>query len=258
MQKRFLAAARVTEPPATLDGYAKAVTTVLEQLKRDGAVALKFEAAYLRPLDFAQVAASEAARIYARHVKRGAPSPADYKALQDYLFFHIAREAGRLGLAVHLHVSAGAGSQFELGGSNPLLLEPVLRDSALRQTSFVIVHGGWPFTKEVAFLMNHPNVYADFSAQTFLLSPRKLSEVLRDWLEWYPEKVLFGTDTFPGSPAVGWEEVGWLTTNSARQALALALTGMVNDGLITRERARELARMVLRDNAIKLYRLNSR
>jgi len=37
--------------------------------------------------------------------------------------------------------------------------------------------------------------------------------------------------------------------------LALALSGMVNDGEITRERAVELARMVLRENAVKLYGL---
>ena len=40
---------------------------------------------------------------------------------------------------------------------------------------------------------------------------------------------------------------------TAREALALALTGMMNDREITRERAVELARMVLRENAIKLY-----
>jgi predicted TIM-barrel fold metal-dependent hydrolase len=100
-------------------------------------------------------------------------------------------------------------------------------------------------------------VYADFSAQTFLLYPRALSEVLRNWLENYPEKVLFGTDAFALTPEVGWEEGGWLAVITARQALALALTGMMNDGEITRERAIELARMVMRDNAIKLYGLKS-
>src|SRR2546429_7812478 len=37
-----------------------------------------------------------------------------------------------------------------------------------------------------------------------------------DWLEWYLEKVLFGTDLAPGTPQVNWEEIGWLTTSSAR------------------------------------------
>ncbi|MCA1592753.1 MAG: amidohydrolase, partial [Acidobacteria bacterium] len=100
-----------------------------------------------------------------------------------------------------------------------------------------------------------PNVYIECSSLTFLLSVRELSEVLRSWLEFVPEKVLFGTDAFEISPEVGWADHGWLTISSARQALALALTGMIKDGEITRERAVELARMVMRDNAIKLYKL---
>lgn len=46
-----------------------------------------------------------------------------------------------------------------------------------------------------------------------------------------------------------------MTNKTAREALAIALTGMMNDGDIARERALELARMVLRENAIKLYAL---
>ena len=107
----------------------------------------------------------------------------------------------------------------------------------------------------MASLMSKPNVYADFSAQTFLIYPRELSEVLRNWLESLPDKALFGTDAFSFGPEVDWGEVAWLSNTSARQALALALTGMINDGEIDRTRAIELARMVLHDNAAKLYGL---
>ena len=256
--KRYLAEWKLNSPPVDFNAYlSKVISATLEKQKQNGAIAVKFEAAYLRPLDFSDVPKSEAARIYLRHIRGLPASPSDYKKLQDFVFRYIAREAGRLGLAVHMHIAAGAGGQFELSGSNPLLLDSVFNDLSLSKTNFVIVHGGWPFTKEVAFLMNKANVYADFSAQTFLLSPRKLSEVLRDWLELYPEHVLFGTDLFPGTPEIGWEEMGWLTSNTGRQALALALTGMLNDGLITRERARELARLVMRENAIRLYNLGS-
>jgi hypothetical protein len=256
--KRYYAESKLNGPPADFNAYlSRVISATLERQKQNRVIAVKFEAAYLRAMDFSDVPKSEAARIYLRHVRGLPPSPFDYKKLQDFIFRYIAREAGRLGLAVHMHIAAGAGGQYELSGSNPLLLDSVFNDLSLSKTNFVIVHGGWPFTKEVAFLMNKANVYADFSAQTFLLSPRKLSEVLRDWLELYPEHVLFGTDLFPGTPEIGWEEMGWLTSNTGRQALALALTGMMNDGLITRERARELARMVMRENAIRLYNLGS-
>ena len=51
----------------------------------------------------------------------------------------------------------------------------------------------------------------------------------------------------------GWEEGVWLGATTARRALALALTGMMRDGEIDRPRAEALARMVLHDNAAKLY-----
>ena len=256
--KRYLAESKAEALPATLDEYLKkVVTATLERQKRDGAVAVKFEAAYLRLLDFDDAPESEARRVYAKYVKGGEPPPVEYKLLQDYLFRYIAREAGRLGMADHIHAIDGAGSFYKQSGSNPLLLESAFNDPGLRKTNFVIVHGGYPFTKQTASLMSKSNVYADFSAQTFLLYPRALSEVLRNWLEYYPDKVLFGTDAFVLTPEVGWEEGGWLAITTARQALALALTGMINDGEITRDRALEMARMVMRDNAIKLYGLKS-
>jgi predicted TIM-barrel fold metal-dependent hydrolase len=157
-------------------------------------------------------------------------------------------------MAVHIHTGGGCGSYFMLLGSNPANLESVLSDASLRKTNFVLLHGGaGAFTKYTAYLLMKPNVYADFSEQTWLISTRKLSEVLRDWLEWYPEKVLFGTDLYPNTPEINWEEIGWQTTQSGREALAIALTGMMQDGEITRQRALQLAHMVLHDNAAKLY-----
>jgi predicted TIM-barrel fold metal-dependent hydrolase len=257
LQKRYRGESGVATLPPTLDEYvAKAVTPTLERQQQGGAVAVKFEAAYLRSLNFAEPQEDEARRIYVRYVTEGAPSKADYIKVQDFLFRVIAREAGRLGLAVHIHTGAGCGGYFDLAGSNPSLLDSVLNDASLRKTNFVLVHGGaGPYTKVTAFLFSKPNVYADFSEQDWMLSPRALSAVLRDWLEWYPEKILFGTDLFPGTPEIDWEEIGYMTSTTGREALALALTGMVGDGEITQERALELARMVLRENAIKLYGL---
>lgn len=256
MLKLYMSDLRVAVPPRTLDEYTSGIVApTLQRWKRAGALALKFAAAYQRTLDFADVPETTASRIYARHVKGGAPTTADYKALQDYLFRYIAREAGRIGLVIHVHVGAGASGYFDPDGASPFRLLSVLNDPSLRETKFVLIHGGAPFAQQTKFLIYKPNVYTDFSGQTFLLSPRELSQTLRSWLEYAPEKILFGSDAFEITPAVSWEEHLWLTTNSARLALALALTGMMNDGEVTRARASELARMVLRVNAAKLYGL---
>ena len=257
--RRYFSESNVARPPVTLADYlARVVTPTLERQRRGGAVAVKFEAAYLRGLDFDEASQADAARVFGRYSRGGEAPPAEYKTLQDFLFRYVAREAGRLGMAVHIHTGAGCGNYFYVKGSEPALLESAFNDPTLRKTNFVMLHGGSPFDREIAPLVAKPNVYADFSAQTLLLSPHELADVLRRWLTLYPDKILFGTDTFPGTPEVDWEEVGWQTTTTARQALALALSGMVRDGEITRERASEIARDVMRENAVKLYGLGAR
>src|SRR5205807_1598059 len=142
----------------------------------------KFEAAYLRTLAFDAADRAGADRIYSQFTgAHGAPPDGGYKLLQDYLFRYIAAECGRLGMAVHLHTMAGAGGYFDVAGANPLHLEAVLNDPALRKTNFVMVHGGWPFTREITALLTKPNAYLDFSAQSLLLSAGTLAGTIREW-----------------------------------------------------------------------------
>ncbi len=254
--QRYLKESGAGQPPSSLGEYlGRVVTPTLERHTKGGAVAEKFEAAYLRSLEFDPVERSEADRIYARCINKGIPPDREYKALQDYLFRFIAAECGRLGMAVHLHVMAGGGSYFDVQGDSPLLFESVLDDPGLRKTKFVMVHGGWPFTKEITPLLEKPNAWLDYSGQSLALSPAVLAQTLREWLEYVPEKVMFGTDAYPYSDEMGWEESAWLAARQGREALGRALTAMMRDNEITRERAFELALMVLRDNARKLYGL---
>jgi predicted TIM-barrel fold metal-dependent hydrolase len=248
--KRYYSESGIASKPATLDDYLnKIVRPTLERHKQAGAVAEKFEMAYLRSLAIGNPAKADAEKFYAT-------GNGDYKALQDYIFHFIATECGRLGMAVHFHTGAGGGGYFDVSGSNPMLLEPLFNDPVLRKTNFVMLHGGWPFSRQLTALLTKPNVYADFSALTFVNSPHEVSEVLRAWLDYVPEKVLFATDAYPFAPPdMGWEEAGYVANSVGREALTLALTDMIRENDITRDRALELARMALRDNARKLYGL---
>ena len=252
--QRYLSESGVRGLPGTLADYCRTVVTAtLERQKAGGAVAEKLEAAYLRWLDFGPATETDAARIYARYVKGGPPPPADYKVVQDYLFAYLAREAGRLGMAIHIHVANGGGANYDQRGSNPLLLTWAFNEPSLRKTNFVIIHGGYPYYRETAGLLSKPNVYADFSALSYNEQVHGQAEFLRIWLSSWPEKILFGTDASPNTDETSWEETGWVASHTAREALAIALTGMVDDREITRTRALELARMALRENAKKLY-----
>ena len=257
-QPRRVAVGLEKAPPPWPD-YLNLITTRLQQWKGDGAVAVKFTTAYARSLDFAPVPETEARSTYEEYLKDGGAKPrdyrtAEYKAVQDFVFRHVVRETGRIGLPLHIHTGEGGGPVFGVAGSNPLLLESVLNDFTIQLPPIVLVHGGFPFERAVTALLQKPNVYADISGQTFFHSPQDLSNTLRSWLWAFPEKVLFGTDAM-GTGLRGWEEMTWIATRSGREALALALTGMMASGEITRARAEQIARMVLRDNAVRLYKL---
>jgi hypothetical protein len=257
--ERYLRELRITKLPATLDAYARTIVRpTLERWRSNGAVGIKFEAAYLRPLDFDDPDPAAARAIYARYVGGGVPSRAEYKTLEDYLVRVIAKEAGALNLTIQIHTLETFGGYYRSAGAAPHLLEPLVNDSTLRATKFVIVHGGWPLVGETQGLLSKPNVYADISMMDILLPPHQLAAVLRQWLGEWPDKVLFGSDAFDGGAEQGWEQVAWVGSITARRALAMALTGMLRDGEINRPRAEELGRMVMRQNALTAYDLGIR
>src|SRR5436190_6957495 len=264
--KKYLADLGLSKLPVTLDDYlAKVVTATLESQKKNGCVALKFEAAYLRSLGFnkaePQISTdfkiiNEAVReVYAKNVNGGEPTYEKYKLLQDLIFRYIAAEAGRLGMAIHIHSFPGAGNYFIANDCDPLLLEPVFNDPALRNTKFVLIHGGGTFYLHTSAMLWKPNVFADISLMTRLWSAHQIAIVLRDWLSQFPEKVLFGTDAFNAGPGLGWELNAWIASATAREALTIALSGMLRDHEISPDRAKEIAVMVMRTNASKLYNL---
>ena len=252
--QRYMRDLGVAKPPTTLDEYVTSVLRpTLERQRRGGAVAVKFEIAYLRPLNFAEPNDAESRRIYAVYVNGGTPNEAEYRTLEDYLFHAIAREAGQLGMPVHIHTLDSFGGFYSARGGAPHQLETVFNDSTLRGTNFVMIHGGWPLFAQTQSMLGKPNVYTDISMMVLVAEHRELANTLRSWLTAWPEKVLFGTDAFDGGPDQGWEEGAYLGTSTARRALAMALTGMMRDGEIDRARAETLARMVLRENALRLY-----
>jgi predicted TIM-barrel fold metal-dependent hydrolase len=245
--------------PATLDSYVeKMVRATLQRQKSSGAVAVKFEAAYLRALDFAPASRADASRVYAKYaagnpISTTSPAMAEYKALQDYLFKQIALEAGRLGLAVHIHTGSGCGEFFDDSGADAMMLSPMLNDPDLRKTNFVVLHGNPPRERSVSALMIKPNVYVDMSVLEFYWSPTELARILRPWLELMPEHVLFGSDAGPFGAGLDWEETILIASRNARRALAIVLSDMVRDGTVTQDRAKEIAQRVLRGNAEQLY-----
>jgi len=239
--------------PADLAGYETFVRNTIADNQKRGGVAMKFEAAYFRTLYFSDPPREKAESIYAKYHSGGAPSADEYRLFQDYIFRVMIDQAGKLKLPMHFHTAVGIGDYFSLRQGNVLNLENVLRDPRYKNTTFVLVHGGWPYEREAALLTAVKNVYLDTSFQSELLYPSQLKPVLKQLLTLFPDKMMYGSDSFPFSEALGAEESFWLAAHTTRTALAAALAELVSERAITGEKALELAHLYLHDNAAKLY-----
>jgi len=81
-----------------------------------------------------------------------------------------------------------------------------------------------------------------------------MSAWLREWLELFPEKILYATDAYPYSQSMGWEESAYIANQNIRTSLGMALTGTIQDKQLTPAQAEKLAQMVLHANAEALYK----
>lgn len=250
---RYMKQAGVSQLPASLDGYLAFVTQMLEYNQKKGGIAEKFEAAYFRSLYFSDPPREAASRVYQKYRAQGVPTPQEYRTFQDYIFRFLVREGGRLHLPVHLHTAVGEGDYFSLQKGNVMNLENVVKDPRYLDTTFVLLHGGYPYYQQIIWLASMKNVFIDTSELGVLLYPSEFKNALKLWLQLYPEKITFGTDAYPYSAGLGSEEAYWLATNTARDALASALAEMIGCGEITEAQALDIARGYLHDNAARLY-----
>jgi len=222
-----------------LDEYLAMIDRVVGEKKRAGCVCLKSALAYDRALDFRPQSKRAAEKVFNRPPRNVAPE--ELKAFGNFIFDYICSLAARHDLPVQNHTGLG-----RLGGSNPMNLIPVIEKHP--DTRFVLFHGGYPWTEEVAALShNYGNVYVDLcwlpaigtSAAERLL--HSLIETARD-----SSRVTWGGDcwTIPESYA---------HSLAARQVVKKVLSEKVAAGYLTEDRARRWAERILNVNAQELY-----
>jgi hypothetical protein len=253
MLSRYKKQESVEGLPADLAGYEDFVHRTLVENQKRGGVAMKFEAAYFRTLYFSDPPRAEAETIYSKYRARGVPTATEYRLFQDYIFRVLVGEAEKLKLPVHVHTLLGIGNYFSQRNGNVVNLENVFHDVRYKNVIFVLLHGGWPYDTEAALLTGASNVYLDTSLQTQILYPSHFKEQLKQLLTLFPERMMYGSDAFPFGEAVGAEESFWIAARTTRTALAAALAELVSEGAFSEDKALELARMYLHDNAAKLY-----
>jgi hypothetical protein len=253
MLHRWMQQENVDKLPPDLAGYLAFISRVLDDNQKKGGIAMKFEVAYFRSTKFADPPREQADDVYQRFLNGGIPSEQEYRTFQDYIFRFLVREGGRLHLPVHVHSAIGIGDYFNLSEGNILNLENILRDPRYASTVFVMIHGGYPYQQQAIWLAAVKNVYLDTSLMELDMYPSEFRHVLKTWLETFPDKITFGTDSFPYNETLGAEESYWLGVQSARTALAAALAEMISEGEVSEPQAVQLAHGYLHDNAVAIY-----
>jgi uncharacterized protein len=253
MLRRWMQQEGMSKLPPDFSSYLSFISRSLEDNQKKGGIAMKFEVAYFRSTKFGDPTREQAEEIYKRYVGGGVPDPNDYRIFQDFVFRYLIQEGGRLHLPVHVHSAVGIGDYFNLTESNIMNLENILRDPRYSNVTFVMIHGGYPLEREAIWLAAVKNVYMDSSLMEIAMYPSEFKHSLKQWLETFPDKITFGSDSFPYNDTLGAEESYWLGVQSARWALAAALAEMISMGEVDETQALQLAHGYLHDNAVKLY-----
>jgi len=234
------------QPPQSFDEYLQFVDASVQQRVAEGVVSLKIASAYVRPIDFRPASYQDAAASYAALAAGQADT--DRRPLENFIVQRLAQFAADQGLPVQIHVGMGHPEPgMRIVNGSPFLLETFLNIRSLNRLKVTLLHGGYPFSSEMAALaQTYGNVFIDFSWMPYL-HHFYLRQKLSEWMEILPaNKLLFGSDA--GAP-----EFHVASAHYARQALNHVLNDGVQRGVWNAQQVDWLARRALHDNAAELH-----
>ncbi len=235
-------------PIRTLDDYLASAGRLFQKFQERNAVCLKNSMAYGRSLDYTEVSADDARKLFSR--PSGSLSMDEKKALQDFMFHWIIEKSIALGLPIQIHTGYLAGNGNTLENSRPVKLNNLFLKH--RDARFVLFHGGYPWTGEYAALGKmFPNVSLDL-VWLPQISREAAVRGLDEMLDTVPyNKFFWGGDCHFIEESAGSLAFG-------KDVVAQVLAMRVERGLMTEALAREVARGIFRDNAIRFFKLNAR
>jgi hypothetical protein len=236
--------------PGSLGDYLKCLDDALARYLKVGVVGLKCGLAYRRSLRFEVVERAEAERLFERALRDELPA-AEAVPLQDFLFHEVCDRAGALRLPYQIHTGLQAGTRrANIQQTNPALLSNTLQ--AHPGTKLDLFHGGYPYGGELATLAkNFPNAYIN-ACWLAIIAPSVLRRQLHEWLDTVPHNKLqaFGGDYFM-------PELAYAHSLMAKEAVADVLAERVEAGYLAEADAPVLARRLLAENGIALFKLTA-
>ncbi len=233
-----------------LDSYVTLLETAFQQAVNRGIVGIKSALAYHRTLHYADADRGEAEKIFGQLM--GMPDSRytleEVKPLQDFMMHQIIRLAREHDLPMQYHTGLQSGDGNIISNADPSHLANLFLQ--YRDVNFVLFHGGYPYGGVVATMAkNFRNVYVDM-CWDFIISPSYSERYLHEWLETVPSNKIFafGGDYHNVENTFGHALM-------ARAIVAKVLIEKVRTAYLTEAEAIDVARRILRDNAIELYGL---
>jgi hypothetical protein len=227
---------------AGADEILAALETYVADGARAGAAGLKTVLAYRTGLAVDPHVTVEQAR---RSTEGAEPVRRRAKALRDLVLVRTLEQCAALHLPIQVHTGFGD-SDLRLADSEPILLDDLLRSPIGSAAPVVLIHGGFPWHEQVAYLAAvRASVWAEYSLAN-LMSPATTADRLLRMVDLAPtDRILLGSDGH-GSP-----ETHWFAINVLREAwhdVRSRLGGSVRPGWLD-----ETEQRIFVGNARSLY-----
>ncbi|RST60333.1 amidohydrolase [Siminovitchia terrae] len=169
------------------------------------------------------------------------------KELRDYCLHVAMEECTNFNKVLHIHTGFGDG-EVVLPKASPSFLIDLLRQEKYAETKVHLVHGGYPWMEEAAFITSIlPNVYLDISLQNPFVG-HGVERIISQVYELAPfDKVMYGSDAFTVP------EMNWLGVLLFKECFERVLTDWIEKGYTDKDMAVEIAEHMMYKNFERVY-----
>lgn len=231
-----------------LDDYLGYCDHMIKKNIEKKVVCLKNSQAYSRTLYYEDVPYEEARALYDKPSSQ--LSSSDSKKIEDFVFNWIIQKSIEYDLPVQIHTGYLAGNGNVLDNGQPIKLNNLFLK--YRNAKFVLFHGGFPWTGEIAALAKmFPNVYIDL-VWLPQISREEAVHAFDVMLDCVPYNKFF----WGGDCGLIEESTGSL--EYARDVVSEVLAERVDRGVLTEQVACEITDRIFRENAIEVFKLKQR
>jgi hypothetical protein len=223
--------------------------TINEALTRGGYRGLKSIIAYRTGLDVSPLSRNEDQGFKALDAIRRGLGGGSMKMLRDYLLCRALEHCMEHEVPMQIHTGMGD-FEVNLVLCRPAYLMDLLRFPTFRSCNVILVHGGYPYSREAGYMANVlPRVYCDVS-EGIPFAAHGARSIFSEILEMTPvSKVVYGSDGYTVP------EIIYTSAKLGKQALGQVLDGLVDDGFISKGDVEEIAGMILAGTANRLYKI---